>query len=170
MGLLDEIRKTNKKPKALNMHIARLITEHPPSAVEFSQALALGNDVERGTCIEALEYATQTDPEIARPYLAEVIKRLTDKAPRVKWEAARVIANVAMRMPKAAEKAIDALLSNSQDKGTVVRWSAALALGEIMKHDAPARPRLLKEINTILKQEKNTGVRNVYLKAIKIMT
>ena len=167
MKILDEIKKSDKKPKELNAYIAKLILEKKPTAADFAETLALGNDAERGTCIEALEYATQTKPELAKTYLSEVIKCLADKAPRVKWEAARVIGNIAKSMPKEAEKAIDSLVANTKDKGTVVRWSAAFALGEILKYHQSLRPTLLTKINGILDKEQNNGVKNVYLKAIK---
>jgi len=56
---------------------------------------------------------------------------------------------------------------NTKDKGTVVRWSAALALGEIAKYNLNIRASLILKIGVILKREKNNGVKNVYLKALK---
>lgn len=169
MDLLDEIRKSDKKPKELNSFIAKLILDQKPSGSDFAKALSLGNDAERGTCMEALEYATQTNPDIAKPYIQEVINSLADKAPRVKWEAARVIGNIAKTLPNEAEKAIDNILKNTTDKGTVVRWSMAFALGEIAKNNLKVRTPLLTKIKEILKKEQNSGVKNVYLKALKII-
>lgn len=166
MKLLEEIRKSNKKPKELNAFIARLILEKKPSTSDLAEAISSGNDVERGTCIEALEYATQTNPEIAKPYIEEIVKCLGNKAPRVKWEAARVIGNIAKVIPKEAEKALDGLLKNTKDKGTVVRWSTAFALGEILRYQTD-KAGLLSKINTIVDKEQNNGVKNVYLRAIK---
>jgi HEAT repeat protein len=85
----------------------------------------------------------------------------------VKWESSRVVANLARRFPQEAAEAIPLLLTNTSDKGTVVRWSAAFALGEIMKHNEKERKSLLARVDSILKKEKNSGVRNVYLKAMK---
>lgn len=169
MNLLEEIRNSNKKPKELNQYIAKLILQKKPSSKEFTEVLASASDSERGTCIEALEYATQTDPQIAKNYLSDVISSLKDKAPRVKWEAARVIGNIAKSIPKEADKAVEGLLENTKDKGTVVRWSTAFALGEIIKYNEKQRPILLKKISEVLKREENNGVRNVYLKALKVI-
>ena len=126
-------------------------------------------DVQKGVCLEALEFATEEKPELAAPYVGMVVDYLDHKAPKVKWEASRVIANVAKKFPDDAAKAVPKLLANSKDKGTVVRWSAALALGEIAKNSEKARKTLMPKINEILKTEKNSGVRNVYLKAMKEM-
>lgn len=135
MNLLEEIRKSDKKPKELNEYIAKLIVEKHPSRKDFSEALSSGNDKERGTLVEALEYATQKDPKIAKPYIPDIISCLEDKAPRVKWEASRVIGNIAKKFPKEAESSIDKLMKNTTDKGTIVRWSTAFALGEIVKYN-----------------------------------
>jgi HEAT repeat protein len=167
MNLLDEIRQSGKKSKELTTFTAELIKEKKPSSKEFVAALTLGSNSERGTCVEALEYLTQDTPEIAKPYLSQVIGSLTDKAPRVKWEAARVIGNIAAKYPQEALKAIDNLLVNTNDKGTVVRWSTAFALGEILKHNATIRPKLQKRVEEIVERETNNGVKNVYLKALK---
>ncbi|PIR08168.1 hypothetical protein COV53_04350, partial [Candidatus Gottesmanbacteria bacterium CG11_big_fil_rev_8_21_14_0_20_37_11] len=80
---------------------------------------------------------------------------------------ARVIANVSQRYPERAAKAVDKLMLNTKDKGTVVRWSAALALGEIAKYNLNIRTKLIPKIEAILEKEQNNGVKNVYLKALK---
>lgn len=167
MDLLAEIRKSDKKPKELNAFIAKLISEKKPSSKDLADALAQGSDTERGTCLEALEYLTQSKPEIVKPYITEVINCLEDKAPRVKWETSRVTGNIAKVLPQEAGKAVPGLLKNTTDKGTVVRWSTAFALGEIAKYNAGLRPSLLTKIKEILKKEPNNGVKNVYLKALK---
>jgi len=169
MKILEEIRKSDKKPKELNLYIAKLILEKKPSTKDFTDAISMGSDAERGTCIEALEFATQTHPEIAKSYLSQVINCLNDKAPRVKWEASKVIANIAKVLPKETENAVENLLKNTTDKGTVVRWSTAFALGEIAKNNIKLRPLLISKINGILKKEQNNGVKNVYLKALKVI-
>lgn len=169
MKLLDEIRKSSKKSKELITFVSKLILEKKPSSKDFSEALNAGNDSERGTIVESLEFATQTKPDIVKLYLPEVIKSLSDKAPRVKWEAARVIGNIAAKLPEEAAKTVDNLLINTKDKGTVVRWSVAFALGEIAKTNSKLQKNLVNEINNLLKRENNNGVKNVYLKALKVI-
>ena len=117
--------------------------------------------------MEVMEYVTQKNPQIAKPYLETVISYLNDKAPRVKWEAGRVIANTAQSYPQETAKAISALLENAKDKGTVVRWSSALALSAIFQANEKIRSALKTKIENILKTEKNNGVRKIYLKTLK---
>lgn len=169
MKILEEIRRSDKKPKELNAYIATLIMDKKVSVEDFRDAMNSEKDAERGTCIEALEYASQTDPDIAKSYIHDVVNSLADKAPRVKWEAARVIGNIAKTSPEKTGEAIGNLLKNTADKGTVVRWSTAFAICEIAKYNDKRRSEMLSKIKEILKKEQNSGVKNVYLKALKII-
>lgn len=112
--------------------------------------------------MEAIEYITKENPEFAENWLDFVIEHLNDVAPRVKWEASRIIGNVAQAYPDKVIKAIPKLLENTADKGTVVRWSAAFALTEIAKSNNEMRKELIPEFTKILEREENSGVRNVY--------
>lgn len=167
MNLLEEVHRSGKKGRDLNDWLANRIIQEKPSSEDFLAAVNGGNDSERGTCVEALEFVSQTQPALALPYIATVINSLSDKAPRVKWEAARVIGNIAASFPQQAADATAPLMTNTTDKGTVVRWSTAFALTEIAKHNPDARAALVTEIDRILLKEDNSGVRNVYLKALK---
>jgi HEAT repeat protein len=167
MNILQAIRTSGKKGKELNSFTAALFEAEKPSAEDFTQAMIKGRDAERGVTIEALEYLTQTNPEAARPYLETVIQRLSDKAPRVRWEAARVITNVAGTYGMEIEPAIPGLIQNAADKGTVVRWSSAFAMGEIAKTNPKVRGELVENMKALADKEENNGVRNVYLKALR---
>jgi len=114
-----------------------------------------------------MEAITREHPDWCADRLQAVIKFIDHKAPRVKWESSRVVANLAPRFPREAAEAIPLLLANTSDKGTVVRWSAAFALGEIIKHNEKVQKAILADVEKILSEETNNGVRNVYLKAMK---
>ena len=89
---------------------------------------------DRATCIEAVECATKKVPTIADESLLDyVTKALKDEEPRVKWESAKVIGNVAKLFPTQLDKVIKNLLPNAEHTGTVVRWTTAYALAEILK-------------------------------------
>jgi len=49
----------------------------------------------------------------------------------------------------------------------VIKWCAAFALAEIAKHNAKTRKQLLPVFEKIIGNEKNNGVKNVYIKALK---
>ena len=114
--------------------------------------------------MEALEYVTKENPEFGKHCLEFVIKHINNKAPRVKWEAGRIIGNVAQIFPDKIKEAIPKLLENTKDKGTVVRWSAAFALTEIAKSNLEMQKELISEFRKISEKENNNGVKNIYLK------
>ncbi len=125
-------------------------------------------DSEKATCIEAIEFATKQNSKIAdENVFAFVTKKLTETAPRVKWESAKVVGNIAHLFPAKLNKAISNLLTNSEDNGTVVRWASAFALGEILKLKTKHNKDLLPTIEAICDREQDTGVKKKYLDAIK---
>lgn len=167
MSLLEELRKSDRKSKEQVTYLSTLIKKNIKLLDSLKESLANAKPPERGALMEALEYATQDNSTILKNHLNEVVDYLNDKAPKVKWEAARVLANTAKEYPSDVAKGVEKLLINTKDAGTVVRWSAAFALGEIAKNNQKIQANLVKQINEILKTEKNNGVKNVYLKALK---
>ncbi|MEJ5284802.1 MAG: hypothetical protein WHS77_07100 [Brevinematales bacterium] len=117
--------------------------------------------------MESLEYLTKEKPETIKGCIDFVIKNLNYKAPRVKWEASRVIAKICHKFPDKVANAIPGLLENTKDRGTVVRWSAAFALTEIAKSNSELKERLIPDINKILNSETNNGVKKIYLNFLK---
>ena len=59
------------------------------------------------------------------------------------------------------------MLANSEHTGTVVRWAAAFALGEIIKINTTFNKELLPAIDSILKREDQDSIKKVYQKALK---
>ncbi|HJX50762.1 hypothetical protein A2Y99_05305 [Candidatus Gottesmanbacteria bacterium RBG_13_37_7] len=165
--LLEEIRKSDRKPKDLLNYLTELIRKDKKLLQDLEVSIQSTKDAERGICMEALEYITHENPEYAAPHLKTIITSLSDKAPRVKWEAARIMGNIAKKYSEEALGAIPNLMKNTNDKGTVVRWSAAFGLTEIAIYNSKAANKLIPEFEKIIKKEKNNGVKNVYLKALK---
>lgn len=125
-------------------------------------------DPEKATCLEAAEYATGKNPSMASEQLLDFASGLLNaKAPRVKWESARVIGNIAQRYPEKLDAAIAKLLINTEDKGTVVRWSAAFALGEILKLKTAHNKDLLPAVNAIMQREEKNSIKKIYQAAMK---
>lgn len=123
---------------------------------------------DKATCIESAEYATKKSPHIADEYLlAFVTNALNDDEPRVKWESARVIGNIAKKFPDQMEKCVSTLLSNAESTGTVVRWATAYALAEILKLKTDLNKNLLPKMVTLCEIEEDNGVKKKYLEALK---
>lgn len=133
--------------------------------VEFAQTC---KDPAKATCIEAIEFATKINPGISTLACFDFVsKSLADKAPRVKWESAKVIGNIAHLYPAKLKEAIKNLLTNSEHTGTVVRWSAAFALAQIIKLSSSANKDLIPAIESICKREEKNSIRKIYLEALK---
>lgn len=124
--------------------------------------------IDKATCIEAVEYATKKVPTLADESLLDyVTKALKDEEPRVKWESAKVIGNVAKLFPTQLDKAIKNLLANAENNGTVVRWATAHALAEILKLKTDNNIKLLPKIEQLCEKEEGNGVKKKYIDAIK---
>ena len=123
---------------------------------------------DKATCIEAIEFATKKSPGIADEILLEyVTQTLKEDEPRLKWESAKVIGNIAALFPGDLEKSIANLLPNAENNGTVVRWATAYALAEIVKLKTEINKKLLSEIELLCERESDNGVKKKYLDALK---
>lgn len=135
--------------------------------ISFAQT---AKDAVKATCIESLEFATKQNPAIAsEKALLFVTQALTEKAPRVKWESAKVIGNIAHLYPSKLDEAVNNLIVNTEHTGTVVRWSAAYSLGEILKLDIKLNKTLLPAVEAIAEREEKNSIKKIYQAAIKHM-
>jgi hypothetical protein len=130
----------------------------------------LSKDPDKANCIEAIEFATRLNPVISSQACLEfVTESLLGKAPRIKWESAKVIGNIAHLYPNKLDEPLKNLLINSEYPGTVVRWSAAFALGEIVKLKTKRNKDLIPAIESIIKREEKNSIRKIYLEALKVV-
>lgn len=139
--------------------------------ISVGELIKFARDVKdpvKATCIEAMEIATKKNPAVATVEgFSFVVESLNSPSPRVRWESARVIGNTAHIFSRKLDKAIDLLLINAKDEGTVVRWSAAYALGEILKLESKQNDKLLPAIKRLASSEEKDSIRKVYTAALK---
>lgn len=162
MQSIDELLASKltakKKAKAIGAELLAG-TVQPSSLLKKNQSLP---EPQLAIVIEALEGATRKKPELVdRKAFAHLVDCLSHAAPRVKWEAARTISNVAALHIDHLEPAVDALLDNSSNESTVVRWATAQALAAIVRagHGGDALRARVRKIAT---KEQDDGVRKVY--------
>ncbi len=168
MNISDLFNNKSIKPKEKTETLAAWILDRSLPVDELLVFAEKAKDPVKATCIEAIEFATKQIPEVAdETILAFVSSALTSNAPRVKWESAKVIGNIAPLFPAKLEKSIANLLTNAEHEGTVVRWSAAFALGEILKMKTRHNKELLPVIESICEKEEKNSIRKIYLSAIK---
>ena len=84
-----------------------------------------------------------------------------------KREASRIVGNLASKYPNILDTAIEALIQNTQDEGTVIRWGSAYALSRIIVIPQYANSSLFERIQDLCEKENENGVKNQYVKAIK---
>ena len=162
--LNDKSLKPKEKTEALSQWVAANFKK-VDDLIAFAKT---ANDSNKATCIEAVEFATKTNPEMSSQTLLDfVTQTLTEKAPRVKWESAKVIGNIAHLFPKQLDNSIKNLLINTEHSGTVVRWSAAYALGQIIKIKTPQNKELIPAIESICEREEKNSIKKIYLDALK---
>jgi hypothetical protein len=84
------------KPKEKTETLSQWVLDNPKKVIDLIEFAKVSKDPIKATCIEALEFATKTNPSIAtQSWLEFVTQTLTDKAPRIKWESAKVVGNIA---------------------------------------------------------------------------
>lgn len=168
MNIVDLLSDKTLKPKEKTEKLSKWLLD---SSLPIEELLAFAEDAKdpiKATCIEAIEYVTKQNPKIADETLLNfVTTALTSKTPRVKWESAKVIGNIAPLFTSNLQQAIDNLLINTNHEGTVVRWSSAFALGEILKMKTTYNETLLPTIKSICEKEEKNSIRKIYIQAIK---
>ena len=164
--LADKTSNSKEKTTSISAHlISGEITES-----DILQFCDKAKDALKATCIESLEHATKENPNLLTKKGFEfVIQQLSSKAPRVKWESARVIGNTASKHKNIIEHAITPLLDNSEHEGTVVRWSSAYALGEIYKLKTKFNVDLKPAFEAIIAREEKNSIKKIYQAAMKIV-
>jgi len=168
MTLENLFEDKSLKAKAKAKQIAEWLLNNELPLDELLAYTEKQKATDKASCIEAIEAATKKSSKIAdEDLLAFVTKSLSDREPRVKWESAKVIGNIAKQFPTQLDESILGLLLNAKNKGTVVRWASAYALAEILKLKTKTNKTLLPEIERLLEKEEDNGVKKKYLDALK---
>jgi hypothetical protein len=168
MNIADLLNDKSLKPKAKTETLSSWVLENKISVDELIEFAKNAKDPIKATCIEALEFVTKQNPSMANKNCFDFASEsLQSKAPSVKWESARVIGNTAHLFPDNLNVAIGNLLINTEHEGTVVRWSAAFALGEILKLKTNLNKDLIPAFEAIIDREEKSSIKKIYLDAIK---
>ena len=156
------------KPSEKTKAVLKLVGDKKIKVGELLNFAKGSKDPVQATCIEAIEFATQKSPEVLDAAgFNFIIDCLSEKAPRLKWESAKVIANTCHLFSSKLDKAIAGLLENSDHEGTVVRWSAATALSKIIVLKTKHQKDLVKTCKAIMEREEKNSIRKIYGEGIK---
>ncbi len=169
MNIADIFRDKKMKQKDQIQLICDALIKKELSLDELLDFSKSAKDSMKASCIEAVEHLTCKHPEfVTIQWLNFVTESLKDKAPRIKWESARVIGNVAHLFPENIETAIENLLKNAKHSGTVVRWSSAFAIGKIIESSNRNAENLKIICEELLKNEEKNSIQKLYFRAIKM--
>lgn len=120
------------------------------------------------TILEAIEEITNKRiKDLDVDYLAFAKRYISSKDNACKRESSRIVGNLAARFPHDLEDCIPALIENTRDPGTVVRWGSAYALSRIILLEEYCHSSLFDRLAAIADQEQESGVKNQYMKALK---
>ncbi|HEX8333127.1 MAG TPA: hypothetical protein VF622_10915, partial [Segetibacter sp.] len=96
MKIAELLNDKTLKPKVKTETLSHWLLDNKLSIDELLVFADTAKDSPKATCIEAIEFATRHDRKIVDETCFHFVSQtLTAKAPRVKWESARVIGNVA---------------------------------------------------------------------------
>lgn len=156
------------KPKEKTETISRALLDKKITLNNLIKFAKTSKDPVKATCIEAIEFATKIDPGLATSECLNFVSdSLAEKAPRIKWESAKVIGNIASVFPDQLDTAVKNLHINTEHTGTVVRWSAAFALGEIIKTKHKKIKDLIPALEAVCVKEEKNSIKKIYLAAFK---
>lgn len=166
---IEELFKDKSiKPKDKVTTISKWLLDESLPYDELIAFASVSKDPVKASCIEALEYVTKQQPAMVNKEVFDfVTTTLNEKAPRIKWESAKVIGNIASLFPKKLDETITGLLKNASHDGTVVRWSAAFAIGEIIKLNTVLNVNLIPLAEQIISKEEKNSIKKIYSDAIK---
>ena len=96
--LCDVLADKQIKSKSKVETLSQMLLDERLILIDIINVAKESKASDKGTCIEAIEFTTKTKPELASlECLKFVTDSLLDEAPRVNWESAKVIANIANR-------------------------------------------------------------------------
>jgi len=168
MDLDELLNGKHLKPKERTEAIAEAFLNGSMTVSDMTSAVVGAKDPVKATLMEAFEYATSKKPEIATMELFSFASNhLSAKAPRLKWESAKVVGNIAHLYPDLLDAPIASLLENTKDNGTVVRWSAAYALSAIIRLNGYANDEFRSKLERICEAEEKNSIKKIYVKALK---
>lgn len=117
--------------------------------------------------LEAIEEVSRSKEfTLEADYLDLAEKYILSSDNSCKREASRIVGNLANKFPTKLDNAITALLQNTKNDGTVIRWASAYALSRIIIPQY-AKSLLFEQISDLCAKEHESGVKNQYIKALK---
>ena len=172
MTVHEILHNKTYKAKEKVLHLSEGLQNNNLPLIDFIEEIHRAKESDKANCIEALAYVAEQQPSIlTEEALTLLIQTLgSAKAARVKWESAKAIAYLIPHYPNQLTDAVNQLILHINDEGTVVRWSIATALAEIVKMKSPSNTHLIPLLKNQLEIEEKNSIKKIYQKALKEVT
>lgn len=161
---------TNKSIKRIEARklLAGAIADGSFALESLQNSIDLLNDKQIAVFLEAVEAVTrEKGSALGAEYLRFAQPYILSPNNSCKREASRIVGNMASLYPDALDSAIEALLQNTDDSSTVVRWGSAYALSKIVVLEPYKSSNLVQSVKRLYEAEQESGVRNQYAKALR---
>ena len=157
------LKGTERRQAVVNMIVAGELTVNEVAAI----ATTIG-EKQIATILEAVEEVSNKHLcPLEAAWLQWAEPYISSENNSCRREASRIVGNMAAQYPDLLDEAIERLMKNTSDEGTVIRWAAAYALSRIVILDRYAKSDLYDRLVAVCDREEENGVKNQYLKALK---
>ena len=154
---------TKRRQAVVNMIVAGELTVNEVAAI----ATTIG-EKQIATILEAVEEVSNKRMcPLEAAWLQWAEPYISSENNSCRREASRIVGNMAAQYPDLLEEAVERLMKNTADEGTVIRWAAAYALSRMVVLDRYAKGDLYDRLVAVCDREEDSGVKNQYLKALK---
>ena len=168
MDAITLLTQKGVKKSEAREQLVSAIADDSFSLGEFKSRVGELNDKQIATFLEAVEAVTGKKlKKLSADYLRFAEQYILSDNNSCKREASLIVGNMAAVYPDELKAAIPALLTNTTDSGTVVRWGSAYALARIIVLEHYRNSGLVQTVREIYEAEEESGVKNQYKKALK---
>jgi len=157
------LKGTERRQAVVNMIVAGELTVNDVAAM----AAAI-DEKQVATVLEAVEEVSNKHlRSLEAAWLQWAEPYISSENNSCRREASRIVGNMAAQYPDLLDDAIERLIKNTSDEGTVIRWAAAYALSRMVVLDRYAKGDLYDRLVAVCDREEDSGVKNQYFKALK---
>ena len=168
MDAITLLTQKDVKKIEVREQLVSAIADGSFSLEDFKSRAGELNDKQTATFLEAVEAVTGKKLRLlSADYLHFAEQYILSDNNSCKREASRIVGNMAADYPSELDGAVEALLRNTGDSGTVVRWGSAYALSRIIILERYRDSALVQKVKALYEAEQENGVKNQYKKALR---
>ncbi len=168
MDIVNLLNNTTIKSLEKRTDIAEAIEARLLTLKEIQSLQTILDDKKMALIFEAMEAVSSKNPMTADlGWLTFAQDFISSDSRSIKREASRIVGNIAHLFPNNLNVAVRSLLENTNDVGTVIRWSSAYALARIIQIPRYANSNLYFTLTELSEREQENGVKNQLLSGLK---